>query len=240
MHACLREHRTELTERCRAEEVKLAIMEASNTELMPSLARACKAERAAHCKAVRPGKARVFSCLLQHSDEVRLSDFHLRTLLNFGGGGTPNFLFSLVLFTNLCLCFQLVNFRTRWPGLQSVFSSFLHGCCRTQRLAGLQFGHRLKAEAAKGSCKRLSPDVCLWHRQCWAVPCWAKASRPIASAGTASLSVCHSCCSLTQHRYTYRCVSSFLPSFQGHQNESAHGEHPKSGECSGQMVVYRY
>ncbi len=70
VHACLREHRAVLTDRCRAEETKLAMMEAANTELMPSLARACKAERQAHCKDVRPGKARVFSCLLSHSDEV--------------------------------------------------------------------------------------------------------------------------------------------------------------------------
>ena len=71
MHKCLRENRAKLSERCRAEEVQLAILESSNTELMPQLAKACKAERAAHCEGVRPGKARVFNCLLSHSDHVR-------------------------------------------------------------------------------------------------------------------------------------------------------------------------
>ena len=71
MHACLREHRGQLQERCRAEETKLAMMESANTELMPSLAKSCKAERAKHCKDVRPGKARVFSCLLHASEQVR-------------------------------------------------------------------------------------------------------------------------------------------------------------------------
>ena len=70
MHTCLREHRSQLQERCRTEEIKLAMMESANTELMPSLAKACKAERQAHCKDVRPGKARVFSCLLQNSGQV--------------------------------------------------------------------------------------------------------------------------------------------------------------------------
>ena len=71
MHQCLRKNRAQLTERCRAEEMQLSILESSNTELMPQLAKACKAERARHCGGVRPGKARVFTCLLSHSDHVR-------------------------------------------------------------------------------------------------------------------------------------------------------------------------
>ncbi len=43
MHQCLRDNRDKLSEACRREETKLAIIESSNTELMPNLARACKA-----------------------------------------------------------------------------------------------------------------------------------------------------------------------------------------------------
>jgi len=126
VHQCLRDNRDKLSEACRREETKLQIIESSNTELMPNLARACKArprslcaallattrspgwgnqgrwpegfercamrpracrahacdpcrrppaagpsagrraqaERAVHCEGVRPGKARVFNCLL--------------------------------------------------------------------------------------------------------------------------------------------------------------------------------
>ena len=71
VHQCLRTNRAKLSERCRAEEVQLSILESSNTELMPQLAKACKAERGRYCEGVRPGKARVFNCLLSHSDHVR-------------------------------------------------------------------------------------------------------------------------------------------------------------------------
>ncbi len=43
MHQCLRDNRDKLSEACRREETKLQIIESSNTELMPNLARACKA-----------------------------------------------------------------------------------------------------------------------------------------------------------------------------------------------------
>ena len=42
MHQCLRDNRDKLSEACRREETKLQIIESSNTELMPNLARACK------------------------------------------------------------------------------------------------------------------------------------------------------------------------------------------------------
>ena len=71
VHACLRENRDKLSKACRAEEIKLSIMQSSNTELMPNLARACKAEREAHCKGVRAGKSRVYNCLVSNSDAVR-------------------------------------------------------------------------------------------------------------------------------------------------------------------------
>ena len=42
VHQCLRDNREKLSEACRREETKLQIIESSNTELMPNLARACK------------------------------------------------------------------------------------------------------------------------------------------------------------------------------------------------------
>ncbi|KAK9821811.1 hypothetical protein WJX81_008502 [Elliptochloris bilobata] len=73
VHQCLRDNREKLSEACRREETKLQIIESSNTELMPNLARACKAERAVHCEGVRPGKARVFNCLLAAAGYADLS-----------------------------------------------------------------------------------------------------------------------------------------------------------------------
>jgi hypothetical protein len=42
VHACLRTNFATLSDACRKEELKLMILESSNTELMPNLARACK------------------------------------------------------------------------------------------------------------------------------------------------------------------------------------------------------
>ena len=42
VHSCLRTNFAQLSDACRKEELKLMIMESSNTELMPNLARACK------------------------------------------------------------------------------------------------------------------------------------------------------------------------------------------------------
>ena len=42
VHACLRANFATLSDACRKEELKLMILESSNTELMPNLARACK------------------------------------------------------------------------------------------------------------------------------------------------------------------------------------------------------
>ncbi len=42
MHTCLREKYDKLTDACRKEELKLAILQSQNTELMPNLAAACK------------------------------------------------------------------------------------------------------------------------------------------------------------------------------------------------------
>lgn len=42
VHTCLREKYDKLTDACRKEELKLAILQSQNTELMPNLASACK------------------------------------------------------------------------------------------------------------------------------------------------------------------------------------------------------
>ena len=71
VHKCLWDNKDSISKNCQAEERKIQIMQSSNTELMPNLAKACKLERAAHCKAVRPGKSRVYNCLVSNSDSVR-------------------------------------------------------------------------------------------------------------------------------------------------------------------------
>ena len=73
MHKCLWDNKDKISKQCRAQEIKSQIMQSSNTELMPTLAKACKAERSAHCKGVRPGKSRVYNCLLTNSDSVDFS-----------------------------------------------------------------------------------------------------------------------------------------------------------------------
>ncbi len=70
MHQCLRDNLAKLSDGCRKEELALRSAQSSNVELMPNLAQACAAERAKHCSDVRPGKARVFMCLLNKSDRV--------------------------------------------------------------------------------------------------------------------------------------------------------------------------
>lgn len=42
VHVCLRQNYDKLKEPCRKEELKLAILQSQNTELMPNLAAACK------------------------------------------------------------------------------------------------------------------------------------------------------------------------------------------------------
>jgi len=66
VHQCLRDNRDKLSEACRREETKLAIIESSNTELMPNLARACKA-RAPRAprrrgRSVQPGAPATAAC----------------------------------------------------------------------------------------------------------------------------------------------------------------------------------
>lgn len=70
VHQCLRDNLEKLSDGCRKEELALRSAQASNVELMPNLAQACAPERTKHCADVRPGKARVFMCLLNKSDRV--------------------------------------------------------------------------------------------------------------------------------------------------------------------------
>ena len=70
VHMCLVEHQDQLSTACRAETNHLSMTAATNVDLSPSLGQACAPERAAHCKGVTPGKARVFNCLLANADKV--------------------------------------------------------------------------------------------------------------------------------------------------------------------------
>ena len=70
VHKCLVDHEDQLSAACRAETNHLSMTASTNVDLSPSLGRACAPERAAHCKGVTPGKARVFNCLLANADKV--------------------------------------------------------------------------------------------------------------------------------------------------------------------------
>jgi Golgi apparatus protein 1 len=60
VHACLRQHRSELSDGCRQEESLLEQQEAEHIELRPNLLKACADERQAFCANVQPGSARIF------------------------------------------------------------------------------------------------------------------------------------------------------------------------------------
>lgn len=66
VHTCLRFNLKFLTERCAAEENKLAAVEFKDIRLRPKLAKVCSEERAVYCKDVKPGKARVIKCLMEN------------------------------------------------------------------------------------------------------------------------------------------------------------------------------
>lgn len=50
MHSCLRFHKSFISERCAAEENKLAAVEFRDIRLRPKLAKVCSEERAVYCK----------------------------------------------------------------------------------------------------------------------------------------------------------------------------------------------
>lgn len=60
VHACLREHRKQISDGCRREEMILEQQEAEHIELRPNLLKACSNERQTFCGSVPPGSARVF------------------------------------------------------------------------------------------------------------------------------------------------------------------------------------
>lgn len=66
VHSCLRFHKAFISERCAAEENKLAAVEFRDIRLRPKLAKVCSEERAVYCKDVKPGKARVIQCLMEN------------------------------------------------------------------------------------------------------------------------------------------------------------------------------
>jgi hypothetical protein len=63
VHACLREHRKQISQGCRAEEMLLEQQEAEHIELRPNLLKACADERQAFCSNVQAGSGRVFRCV---------------------------------------------------------------------------------------------------------------------------------------------------------------------------------
>ncbi|KAF6266246.1 hypothetical protein COO60DRAFT_1470052 [Scenedesmus sp. NREL 46B-D3] len=65
VHTCLRHNTNFLSPACAAEESKLQALEYRDIRLKPKLAKVCSEERAVYCKNVKPGKARVISCLME-------------------------------------------------------------------------------------------------------------------------------------------------------------------------------
>lgn len=74
VHDCLREHRSALSKDCAVEEGKLEVLQASNVELQPGLARDCAGEREEYCSEVEPGQGRVYDCLIANGRLVRTRD----------------------------------------------------------------------------------------------------------------------------------------------------------------------
>ena len=52
---CLRQHRDELSDACRTEELHLNILQARDVRLRPKLRKICAHEMTTHCKEVKPG-----------------------------------------------------------------------------------------------------------------------------------------------------------------------------------------
>ncbi len=60
VHECLRAKRSQLSESCRREELRLEEAEAEDIELRPGIMRVCRQERQLFCKEVIAGQARMF------------------------------------------------------------------------------------------------------------------------------------------------------------------------------------
>lgn len=63
---CLRDHRQQLTDACRKEELKLSIIQSRDIRLRPKMHKQCSQEMAVFCKDIKPGKARMFKCLQEN------------------------------------------------------------------------------------------------------------------------------------------------------------------------------
>eukprot|EP00878_Enallax_costatus_P007022 GHUV01007359.1.p1 GENE.GHUV01007359.1~~GHUV01007359.1.p1 ORF type:complete len:595 (+),score=136.49 GHUV01007359.1:1595-3379(+) len=74
VHACLRHQMNYLSDRCKAEEQKLQALEYRDIRLRPKLAKICSEERAVYCKDVKPGKARVVTCLMENMAQPNFGD----------------------------------------------------------------------------------------------------------------------------------------------------------------------
>lgn len=103
VHKCLREHRKQLSDACRREELLLEEKEANSIELNMSLLKACKAERQLFCAAVQPGQARVFRCLAENMNDA-----------DFGSGCKNQVMYKLrrrwvLSMKSICTCNCLVS-----------------------------------------------------------------------------------------------------------------------------------
>lgn len=69
VHQCLRDNRKQLSEKCRAEELKLEEKENESIELSVNLLKVCRNERIMFCKGVSAGQARVFRCMAENMND---------------------------------------------------------------------------------------------------------------------------------------------------------------------------
>ena len=74
IHDCLRSKSDKISKECADEELKLQIIEAQDVRLRPGFTRDCSEEMAVYCKAVEPGKGRMFRCLQNNIGQVDFSE----------------------------------------------------------------------------------------------------------------------------------------------------------------------
>eukprot|EP00850_Spirogloea_muscicola_P014522 SM000105S13867 [mRNA] locus=s105:179263:185692:- [translate_table: standard] len=71
--SCLRSHRDNLSDECRAEELRFSMMEASDLRLTPTLMNACGQEIQTFCRDVSPADSQAFKCLQANLEAVGMS-----------------------------------------------------------------------------------------------------------------------------------------------------------------------
>lgn len=74
VHECLRQHRTQISHQCAAQELKLNILQSSDIRLRPGMYKDCSEEIAVYCKGVNPGQERVYKCLENNMGNVGFSN----------------------------------------------------------------------------------------------------------------------------------------------------------------------